>query len=188
MDHLQAILDPCMEELISRIGRCAGNLYESRQMLCAEAVAVALNRGLNGGLTDSQAVALAAPFSVAMGESGCLCGALSGAVLVSGLLLGQMQPHRRRQRMRQFSRQLHDRFKAANGNTCCRVLSRHVRHDRKAHFEQCAGLTASTAAMADRLVLEESPGLAAGADNGYLNRRQSLIGGAWWRLVNLLSR
>ena len=188
MDNPQAKLNPEAEALIRRIKDRAGNLYTSRQMLCAEAVAVALNRGLNGGLSDAQAAAMAAPFSVALGESGCLCGALSGAVLASGLLLGKAQPHRRRNRMRQFSRQLHDSFKATNGATCCRVLSKPVKHDRKRHFRHCAELTANAAEMAARLVLRESPGLAIRADHRSLAKRQSVIGGALWRLVHLFSR
>jgi C_GCAxxG_C_C family probable redox protein len=173
------------EALIASISARARNLFETRQLLCAEAVVSALNLGLNGGLTDAQATALAAPFSLALGESGCLCGALSGAVLASGLLLGRDRPYRHRKAMRDASRQLHDAFKAANGATCCRVLSKKVRHDHKAHFQQCADLTAQAAEMAARLVLEERPDLVMQADNGFLAKRQSAIGGALLRLVHL---
>lgn len=179
--------DPESETLIARIRDRARNLYETRQLLCTEAVVVALNQGLGGGLTEAQATAVAAPFSVAMGESGCLCGALSGAVLASGLLLGQKHPYRHRQVMRKASRQLHDAFKVANGATCCRVLSKKVRHDRKAHFQQCSGLTAQAAEMAARLVLEKRPELVAGVHNGFINKRQSVVGGALLRLVRRLS-
>jgi C_GCAxxG_C_C family probable redox protein len=112
------------EALVARIRERARNLYQTRQMLCTEAVVAALNHGLHGGLTDAQATAMAAPFSAALGDSGCLCGALSGAVMASGLLIGKDQPHRHRQDMRDSARQLHDTFKLANGATCCRVLSR----------------------------------------------------------------
>lgn len=187
MEYPQQPLDADTEALIACIGQRAKDLYESRRMLCAEAVAVAVNRGLNGGMSDAQAVAMAAPFSFSMGESGCLCGALSGAVMVSGWLLEQAKPHHRRHRMRELSRRLHDRFKASNGTTCCRVLSKPVRHDRKAHFRHCAELTANTAEMAVRLMLEEIPGLALRVNHEYLRNRQSMIGGLWWRVVHLFS-
>ena len=85
------------------------------------------------------------------------------------------------------SRQLHDAFKAANGATCCRVLSKKVRHDKKAHFQQCSGLTAQAAEMAARLVLEKRPELVARVNNAFLNKRQSVVGGALLRLVRLFS-
>jgi hypothetical protein len=75
------------EALITAISSRAQNLYLTRQLLCTEAVVVALNHGLNGGLSEAQAVAMAAPFCAAMGESGCSCGALSGAEMACGLFL-----------------------------------------------------------------------------------------------------
>lgn len=188
MEQMKEKTDSSTAALVTRIGERARNLYQTRQMLCAEAVLAALNKGLNGGLTDSQATALAAPFSVALGDSGCLCGALSGAVMASGLLLGQPHPFRHRKSMRNSARELHDAFKAANGTTCCRVLCKKVRHDKRAHFDQCADLTMCAAEMAARLILRARPGLIAMADKGFVTRRQSVIGGAWWRLVHLLSR
>lgn len=55
---------PLAEQLIAQITERARNLYQTRQLLCTEAVVVALNHGLDGGLTDAQAVAMAAPFCV----------------------------------------------------------------------------------------------------------------------------
>lgn len=80
------------EVVVAQIRKHAHNLYLNRQMLCAEAVMVTLNQDLNGGLSESQAIAMAAPFSIAMGESGCLCGALSGAVMACGLFIGSRRP------------------------------------------------------------------------------------------------
>ena len=187
MDTPKEKFNASAEALIGRIRDRARNLYETRQLLCTEAVVSAMNHGLNGGLSDAQATAMAAPFSVAMGESGCLCGALSGAVLSSGLLLGQKHPYCHRKAIQEASRQLHDAFKAANGATCCRALSKQVRHDKKAHFHQCSGLTAQAAEMAARLVLEKRPELVARVNNAFLNKRQSVVGGALLRLVRLFS-
>lgn len=175
-----------VDDLVVRLRERARNLYLTRQMLCTEAVLSALNQGLDGGLSDAQATAMAAPFSVAMGESGCLCGALSGAVMASGLLLGEPQPYRRRGAMRDIARQLHDRFKADHGATCCRALTRKVRDDREAHFRHCADLTAQTTEMVARLILEKRPELARRADHRFLRQRQSVIGGLFTRLCRLV--
>ncbi|WP_300460377.1 C-GCAxxG-C-C family protein [Desulfobacula sp.] len=147
------------ENLVIRLKDHARNLYETRQFLCTEAVLVALNQGLDGGLTEDQAVTMGAPFCVAMGDSGCLCGALSGAVLATGLLMGKNRPYTHRKEMRESGMILHNTFKAVNGATCCRVLSKKVKHDKKAHFKQCANLTAEAAEMAVRLILEKRPDL-----------------------------
>jgi C_GCAxxG_C_C family probable redox protein len=179
--------DPQAEALIAQIKKRAGNLYQTRQLLCTEAVVVTLNKALNGRLSDAQAVAVAAPFSVALGDSGCICGALSGAVLACGLLVGNDQPYHHRQSMRKSARQLHDAFKATNGATCCRVLSRSVRHDRQAHFQQCANLTASAAEMAARLILYHGPVLIQCTENGFLDKVDTKIGAIMTRLFRFVS-
>lgn len=175
-------LEPEADALVEAIGRRARNLYETRQLLCTEAVVIALNAALRGGLSEAKAVAMAAPFCVALGESGCMCGALSGAVLASGLILGKHQPHRHRREIRESARQLHDAFKAANGSTCCRVISNGLRSDRKAHFRRCATLTAEAAEMAAGLILQKRPDLIREADSSFLGGRQSAVGGAVLRV------
>lgn len=170
------------ESLVTQIRERARNLFKSRQMLCAEAVVVTLNHGLDGGLTDAQALAVAAPFGSALGGSGCLCGALSGAVMVSGLFLGDNRSYHNRQDLRDSVRQLHDAFKASNGSTCCRVLTRKVMHDKKAHFLRCAELTAEATELAARLILLKRPELIRRVNHGFLAERQSNIGGVLLRL------
>jgi C_GCAxxG_C_C family probable redox protein len=177
--------DPQAEALIAQIKNRAENLYQTRQFLCAEAVVVTLNKSLNGGLSDAQAVAVAAPFSIALGDSGCICGALSGAVLACGLLVGQDQPHHR-QRMRNSARQLHDAFKETYGATCCRVLSRRVRQDQKAHFQQCAHLTAGATEMAARLILYHRPELIQRTENGFLHKKDTKINAMLTRLLRVV--
>lgn len=179
--------DAEVEALVSRITERARNLYLTRQLLCTEAVMVSLNRGLNGGLTDDQAVAMSAPFSIALGESGCLCGALSGAVMAVGLFLGNGRPYRNRKASRESARRLHDQFKASHGATCCRALTKQVRHDAKAHFLQCADLTAEAAGMAARLILQKRPELMAHANPEFLKKRQSVFGAAFLRMLHRFS-
>jgi len=170
------------EAVISQIRERARNLFETRQMLCTEAVVVTLNNSLDGGLTEAQAVALSAPFCMGLGDSGCMCGALSGAVMAAGLFLGKDQPYRNRSDMRDSARQLHDAFKASNGATCCRVLSKKVKHNTKDHLRQCADLTAESAEMAARLILQKRPELIDRLNNRFIVNRQSGIGGALLRL------
>jgi len=172
------------EALIAQIKERAGNLYRTRQLLCAESLVVTLNKAFDGGLSDDQAIAIAAPFSAAMGDSGCICGALSGAVLACGLFVGNNQPYRHRKQMRHSARQLHDAFRAANGATCCRVLSGNGRCDsHQTRFLQCANITENAAEMAARLILSERPELARSADHGFLRRLDTSISALMTRLL-----
>jgi C_GCAxxG_C_C family probable redox protein len=168
--------DPQAVALITQIKTRAENLFQTRQMLCTEAVVVTLNKALNGNLSEAQAIAVAAPFSIAMGDSGCVCGALRGAVLACGLFIGDDQPYLHRKRIRKSARQLHDEFKATYGGTCCRVLSRSVRHDRQAHFHHCARLTAGGAEMAASLILYLRPELIRSSNNVFLRKMDTRIG------------
>lgn len=181
-------LNPQAEVLIGQIKSRAGNLYLTRQMLCAEAVVVTLNKALNGGLSDSQAVCVAAPFSIALGESGCICGALSGAVLACGLFIKSPQSHSSRKQMRESARQLHDQFKTVNGATCCRVLSQSLRHDRQARFQQCARFTAEAAGMTARVILHQRPELIPDADNGFLQKKETTTSAMFARLFQMVYR
>ena len=187
-DSIHWPLDPEAEALVARIKARARNLYATRQMLCTEAVLVALNQGLGGGLREDQAIAMAAPFCIALGDSGCMCGALSGAVMASGLFLANNRPYPQRLGVRESSRQLHDAFKAANGATCCRLLTRKVKDDKKAHFAQCTRFTADAAEMAARMILRKRPEILIQADEKYLDQHQSRIGGALKRLFHFFSR
>lgn len=170
-------MDKAYEELASRIGEKAENLFLSKQMLCTEAVVSALNEGLHGGLSQGQAAALTAGFTEGLGGSGCLCGAVSGAVMALGLFLGKGQNHAARGKVQKAAKQVHDQFKQANRSTCCRVLSKPVKNDAKAHFQQCARLSGQAAEMAARIILEKRPELGEQADDGFLDRRQNSFAG-----------
>ena len=163
------------EALFQNIGKKAENLYRTHQMFCAEAVLVSLNNGLGGGLNEKQAVSLAAGLTVGIGGSGCMCGALGGGILALGLFLGETGPYRNRKAIRDASGELHERFKSVYRSTCCRVLSKNYKHDSRAHFDHCAGITAAGAEMTARLILEKRPELALRSDPSYLNRQQSGI-------------
>lgn len=167
--HPDALVDTLARQAEER----ARNLYLSHRYLCAEAVLVTIDQSLEGGLGPDRASALAAPFSMAMGESGCVCGALSGSVLACGLFVGGDNDFGGPRAAREASRTLHDEFKADHGATCCRALSRKVRDNPKEHFRQCATLTGKASARALRLVLALRPELIHTADEEYLRRRDT---------------
>jgi C_GCAxxG_C_C family probable redox protein len=102
-------------------------------------------------------------------------------------------------RLSSAAKELHDQFKAAQGlgfqmvspeapvtgqaalspdplrrrrpagSTCCRVLTKKVKHDPKLHTAQCAALSGQAAEIAARLILTQRPELAPRADLNYLS-------------------
>lgn len=147
-------------QLLEMIRGKATNLFETGEMLCAPAVLVTLNGAFKGGMRDGQAKALAAALPEGMGGAGCTCGALSGAQLALGLFLGDKAPWRK---MAPKAREMHDIFKERFGSTCCRVLSKKVRHDSKAHMALCTSLTGEAAVQAAQIILAVKPELAEAA-------------------------
>ncbi|HEU6437258.1 MAG TPA: C-GCAxxG-C-C family protein [Nitratidesulfovibrio sp.] len=153
-----AVSDPAESDpdpIVEAIRRRAENLFDTRQLLCAEAVLHAVAETLDGPLSPDQAAALGTPFCQGMGGAGCTCGALSGAVAAVGLYRGRPERGAGGARGRALARRMHDAFRADCGATCCRVLIRHVRHDKAAHFAQCRSLTGKGAVLAARALLAE---------------------------------
>ena len=146
---------PDGDPVVEAIRRRAENLFDTRQLLCAEAVLHAVAEALGGPLSPDEAAALGTPFCQGMGGAGCTCGALSGAVAAVGLFRGRPERGAGGARGRALARRMHDDFRAACGATCCRVLIRHVHHDKAAHFAQCRALTGKGAVLAARELLAE---------------------------------
>ena len=155
----------------------AQNLFLSHQMYCSEAVLTTLNRSLGGGLSEEQALALAVPFAEGIGRGSCLCGALSGALMAIGLFVGHRNPTGRRRETQKAAGTCLKRFKFRFGSTCCRVLSKKVRDEAKAHFDQCSELTAEAARLAAELILEYRPEVIERVELDFLNERDSMVGG-----------
>jgi C_GCAxxG_C_C family probable redox protein len=173
-----------MEDLPHAVGLRAENLFRSGQVLCTEAVLLTLNSGLRGDLPPEYIYRLASGLPLGMGGAGCVCGALSGASLGLGLFLGPPTPDRgASKRLRGLTKELHDRFKASFGATCCRVLSRELQHDPRAHFQQCSMITGRTAQIATDIILRAKPELSEQVDMEFLTRRDSRVGAGVRRIV-----
>lgn len=178
-----------MHELIEALSGKAENLYRTRQHLCADAILLAFNEVLDGGLTEQQAVGLTSGMSMGQGESGCLCGAVGGGALVLGLFLsGDGGAYRNTAQVRAGVRKLHERFKFIHKSTCCRVLTKKVKHDDGLHFEQCARFTGDAARMVASILFEMRPALADRADRARAEARDSLGAGVLRRIFNRLFR
>ncbi len=173
---------------ISRqVGDKARDLFASGRMLCTPAVVTALNEGLGGEVDPSVINNFTAGMGEGLGGAGCLCGAVSGGCLGLGLFLGSGNAGGRASRkVAAASCALHNAFKAERGSTCCRVLSKKVKDDPKAHLAQCTELSGLAAELACAAILEARPELAAQTQQGYLEakvKKKGLLG----RLIRAVS-
>ncbi|WP_170920495.1 C-GCAxxG-C-C family protein [Desulfacinum hydrothermale] len=155
----------------------AENLYRHHRWYCSEAVLLTFNKAFRCGLSDEMVVGLASGLPEGLGGSGCLCGALSGATVALGLVRGTVKGLRSRKEVRTATAALHEGFKERFGATCCRVLTRKVRHDPQRHFDQCAGLTGTAAQMAARILLERWPELDGRLDRAFLMQHEGAVAG-----------
>jgi len=172
------------EALVGLIRCRAENLFETRQLLCSEAVLYVLNQGLRGGLPSDTAVRLASGFGEGIGRAGCMCGAFAGAMMGLGLFLGRQGLNGKgSKRILGKAKELHGVFSSEFGATCCRVLTKNVAHDHKALFSQCANQTGEGAEMAARIILEARPELLGQADWAFLESRDSKLAAGIGRLL-----
>ncbi len=139
--------------IIDQVGKRAANLFETKQLLCAEAILRAVAEVFGGPLTPEQAAQVGTPFCMGLGGAGCTCGALSGAVASIGIYLGRKEGGNGAP-CRAYGKELHNVFKTKHKSTCCRVLTRNL--DAKTHFAQCLSLTEEGARMAAKLLLEHN--------------------------------
>jgi hypothetical protein len=107
-------------------------------------------------------------------------------VLALGLFLGRERPGAsEHKRAMSAANVLHNQFKELFSSTCCRVLTRNVKHDPRQHFRQCAEFTAQAAQLAAVIILEGRPELAVNADIAYLSTRDSWLGSKLRQLLDL---
>jgi C_GCAxxG_C_C family probable redox protein len=182
-------LDSQFTELLDLVESRAQNLFMTRQLYCAEAVFLVLNKGFGGGLSEETAIRLASAMTDGLGGAGCLCGALGGGVLALGLFLGRdSHGGKDRYHAQQASRALHDLFRNNLGSTCCRVLNKKTIKDSRSHFEHCKAVTGIGARLAAQVILERRPGLAKNADLEYLAQVDSKIASNLKRVANLFQK
>lgn len=133
------------DEAVEKAKTDAEEMYRTGQFLCSEAVLLVANEYLGKPMPD-EFVKLASGFPVGMGLAGCVCGGLAGGVMAMGLKYGRSQPGSPTPGMFEASKELHDRFKARRGSTCCRVLIRKFQMGSPEHIQQCIKITGEVAA------------------------------------------
>lgn len=174
--------------LTDELGSKAEYLYRSRKHLCADAILLTFNEALGGGLTEQQVVGLSSGLSMGQGDSGCLCGAVGGGALVLGLFLSEEGAYRNGAKVRKAVNQLHDRFKFIHKSTCCRVLTRKVKEDKTAHFDQCAGFTHDATRMVADILFQYRPELIERVAGEFVSGRNSKGSDLVRRILNRLFR
>ncbi|MCG8529540.1 MAG: C-GCAxxG-C-C family protein [Desulfovibrionales bacterium] len=149
---------PDVAAAIAQAKHRAENLFETRALLCAEAVMLSLNETFEGPLTEAEAIQLGSTFCMGVGGAGCMCGALAGGVAAVGLLTANGTIATSNQQARAYGRTLHDSFVSCHRSSCCRVLSRRVKDDPAKHFAQCTMLTGDATERAARIIIESRGG------------------------------
>lgn len=163
-----------ISRLVALVGERAANIFSARGYCCSESVIVVINQGLRGDLSPELALRLGSGFCHGMGGAGCTCGALAGAEIVISLFLGPRQPGGMKSKaFEKVAKEMHDRFRARFGVTCCRLL---LKRRQEKNGAACKELTVGGAEIAAELILAQRPELAARADLDFLGIRESKLG------------
>lgn len=162
------------DEVVRLVGERAENFYDIHKLCCSESVLLVMSQTFGAGIDPQTAVRLGSGFCGGMGDAGCTCGALGGAVMALGLFLGPGQPGGlKKKELAAKSKELHDSFRAMFGATCCRVLTKEVKHTRKLRRKKCQGLTAGGAELVAGMILTQRPDLLENADLAFLKKQDS---------------
>ena len=153
-----AELSPEVAATVDRLKLQAENLFETRALLCAEAVLVTLNEAFDGSLSEEEAINLGSTFCMGVGSAGCMCGALAGGLASVGMFTGKGRIATSNAHARECGKELHDAFVKNHKTTCCRSLTRHLKDDPAKHFAQCTMLTGNVTELAARMIIEERSG------------------------------
>ena len=111
---------------------------------CSESLIYAIRKNFELDMSDD-AIKMSTGFPWGLGGGGCICGALAGATMMLGYFFGRTEPlYTNNKRCFKLCNELHDAFKAENGATCCRVLTKGMEKqspERKAHCCKILGFT-----------------------------------------------
>ena len=158
--------------------------YSLLYPLISEAVFTVINSGLSGKLDPRLTVRLASGFPEGIGGSGCTCGALTGGILSLGLFLGRSSPgFLNNKSIMRVSKELHYLFKDNFGATCCRVLSKGIKHGSKEQFKKGSLIVGFSSEQTARILLREKPALIKTADGSYLEKMDSTLSSGFKRCV-----
>ncbi|WP_051177135.1 C-GCAxxG-C-C family (seleno)protein [Halodesulfovibrio aestuarii] len=154
-----AELTPEAAAIVEKLKLQAENLFETRALLCAEAVLVTLNEAFDGSLSEEQAINLGSTFCMGVGSAGCMCGALAGGLASVGMFTGKGRLATSNAHARECGKDLHDAFVRNHKTTCCRTLTRNFKEDAAKHFAQCTMLTGNVTELAARIIIAERCGV-----------------------------
>ena len=172
------------ESLIKLIGECSMHHFDKRKYCCSESIMLVFTSVFPGSLSPDNAVRLGSGFCEGIGGAGCICGALGCSVMLLGFYLGSNQPGGVSSRkLRSLSEKMHNLFKNEFKSTCCRVLTKNVKHNRKAHHENCKKLTGTAAEILTEIVLTARPKLEKSANIEYLSNCGSKKNGLFSKML-----
>lgn len=122
---------------------------------CSESVIYGIRKHFEIDLSDD-AIAMSSGFPWGLGGGGCICGALAGAAMCIGYFFGRRTPGDPKiNRCFELTNELHDKFKAANGATCCRALWIGLEKNSLERKEKCTEIVVETVKITAEIILRE---------------------------------
>lgn len=123
---------------------------------CSEAVVkAAYETGLVDKTIDMNTLnRIASPFSGAMGDHQCLCGAIAGSQIVIGLLYGRTDKDKDENDVKKIASRFNKDFKDKKQFTCCKALRSANKDPLKQGRAHCAGIVEEATAVLGNIIEE----------------------------------
>lgn len=150
----------------ARSRQLAEECFRKDFLNCAEAVFKGV-LGAAGRDCPLAVLRLASAFGRGMGGAGCTCGALIGGQMALGTFFGRTSERGfTSEQCAGAAKELHDRFKAENRATCCRILHKGLPYGTPEQFESCCGRAALAAELTAAVIWKflAAPPVEDGAD------------------------
>ncbi|MBE5971555.1 MAG: hypothetical protein E7246_03405 [Lachnoclostridium sp.] len=146
---------------IENLQKDAAEIFNSG-FACSEAVIYAIRKHFEIDLSDD-VIAMSSGFPWGLGGGGCICGALAGAAMCIGYFFGRRTPGDPKiNRCFELTNELHDKFKAAHGATCCRALWIGLEKNSPERKAKCTEVVVETVKITAEIIIRELDADAAG--------------------------
>ena len=99
---------------------------------------------------------IASPFSSAMGNNECLCGAVAGSQIILGLIFGRKNSMNDPHKIKKIAAEFNNKFKEKRKVTCCRALRAKFKDDPIARSANCMSIVKECADILQAMIEERA--------------------------------
>lgn len=143
------------EVSIKKIRNDAEEFFRRGDFYCSESIVCSIKNNFEIDMPDEM-IAMASGFTVGIGKSKCVCGAVSGGVMCLGYFFGRTKGGDSKvQKTLELANELQESFKSNHKVLCCKVLTHGMDMGSGEHKAQCISFTGEVAQKVAQIIVRE---------------------------------